>query len=351
MIKTRQEFVCRKGPLHALIVVFCFAGCMLSSAYAASPEPSRMDSSHTGEEGFIINAGLNDAWFNPATNGQGLLITVFPAAKVMFVAWFTYDTERPPEDVMAQLGEPGHRWLTAQGPYDGDTANLTISMTQGGVFNAAEPPTTRDPNGYGTMTLQFADCTEGLVNYEITSLGISGEIPIQRVVPENVPMCEELVSELQAAEAPPEPEALKGITAAHNVVRASVGVPPLVWDPALAEIAQNWADACVNNEEPDTLIDHNPDRGDNYPQSVGENIYGSSIPATPQRAVDSWASEAEDYDYGSNSCSGMCGHYTQMVWKTSERLGCGISECGGVEFGNSIVCNYSPAGNTGGRPY
>jgi hypothetical protein len=42
------------------------------------------------------------------------------------------------------------------------------------------------------MTLEFADCTAGLVTYEINSLGISGEIPIQRVVPGNVTLCEML---------------------------------------------------------------------------------------------------------------------------------------------------------------
>lgn len=141
-----------------------------------------------------INAGLNDAWFNPATDGQGFLIVVFPEIKEMFVAWFTFDTERPPDDVTAHLGEPGHRWLTAQGPYDGDSANLTIYVTEGGVFDSAEPPVTRDPAGDGTMTIEFADCTEGLVNYQITSLGISGEIPIERVVPDNVTLCEELAN-------------------------------------------------------------------------------------------------------------------------------------------------------------
>jgi hypothetical protein len=145
-------------------------------------------------EGFTINAGLNDAWFNAATNGQGFLITVFPVRKEVFLAWFTYDTERPPEDVTALLGEPGHRWLTAQGPYDGDTANLTIFVTEGGVFDAAEPAATTDPAGDGTMTIEFADCTEGLVNYEITSLDISGEIPIQRITPDNVALCETLAS-------------------------------------------------------------------------------------------------------------------------------------------------------------
>jgi hypothetical protein len=142
--------------------------------------------------GFQINAGLNDAWYDPATAGQGFLIAVFPEISQMFVAWFTFDTERPPEDVTAMLGDPGHRWLTAQGPYDGNTANLTIYVTEGGVFDAAEPPASLDPAGDGTLKLEFADCSEGMVRYEITSLGISGDIPIQRIVPDNVPLCEAL---------------------------------------------------------------------------------------------------------------------------------------------------------------
>ena len=141
------------------------------------------------EAAFAINRGLSDAWYNPATNGQGFLIMVFPEIQQMFLAWFTYDTERPPEDVSAIPGEPGHRWLTAQGPYDGDTANLTIFMTEGGVFDAAAPSASTDPGGDGSMTLEFADCTAGLVHYEITSLDISGDIPIQRIVPDNVPLC------------------------------------------------------------------------------------------------------------------------------------------------------------------
>jgi hypothetical protein len=150
-----------------------------------------------GGSSFVINAGLNDAWFNLTTNGQGFLISVFPDIKQMFLAWFTFDTERPPEDVTANLGEPGHRWLTAQGPYDGDTANLTIFVTEGGVFDSAEPVATTDPAGDGTMTVEFADCTEGLVNYVITSLGISGQIPIQRISADNVALCESLDEQLQ----------------------------------------------------------------------------------------------------------------------------------------------------------
>jgi len=141
---------------------------------------------------FQITNGLNDAWFNFATNGQGLLITVFGDIKTMFLAWFTYDTERPPEDVTAFLGEPGHRWLTAQGPYDGDTATLTIFVTEGGVFNSAEPVAETDLEGDGTMTIQFADCNAGLVTYHIESLDISDSFPIERLALDNVPLCETL---------------------------------------------------------------------------------------------------------------------------------------------------------------
>jgi hypothetical protein len=151
----------------------------------------------TNAEGltFQINNGINDAWYDPATAGQGLLITVFPVIEQMFLAWFTYDTERPPEDVTAILGEPGHRWLTAQGPYAGDTATLKIFVTEGGVFDSAEPPASTDLAGDGTMTIEFSDCSQGLVSYQITSLGISGQIPIQRITDDNVSLCESLGSQ------------------------------------------------------------------------------------------------------------------------------------------------------------
>ena len=110
----------------------------------------------------------------------------------MFLAWFTFDTERPPEDVQATLGDPGHRWLTAQGPYDGETATLTIYVTGGGVFDSANPPASNAGIGDGTMTIEFADCTQGLVTYQINSPNVSGEIPIQRITDDNVTLCESL---------------------------------------------------------------------------------------------------------------------------------------------------------------
>ena len=98
--------------------------------------------------------------------------------------------------MLAFLGEPGHRWLTAQGPYDGDSAVLTIYVTEGGVFDSALPVTKTDQDGDGTMTIEFSGCKEGLITYEIISLDIEGIIPIERIVLDNVPLCELLNQQL-----------------------------------------------------------------------------------------------------------------------------------------------------------
>ena len=149
-----------------------------------------------------------------------------------------------------------------------------------------------------------------------------------------------------------EPPALAGITAAHNLVRAGVGVAPLFWDDRLAASAQAWADQCIDADN-NGLIDHNPNRSAGFPWYVGENILGSAGAATAEVAVAVWSSEQQYYNHDTNTCAPghVCGHYTQVVWSTSILLGCGLSSCAGLTYGNSIVCDYGPGGNTGGPPY
>ena len=140
------------------------------------------------EPAFFINSSMNDAWLNPATPGQGFFMTVFPATQQVFLAWFTFDTERPAAGVTAELGDPGHRWRTALGTYAGATAELGIELTQGGVFNVVPPTPTQEADG--TITLDFADCNTGTVTYDITSAGLQGTIPIERVAAGNLAACE-----------------------------------------------------------------------------------------------------------------------------------------------------------------
>ena len=144
-----------------------------------------------GIDRFKINPGLNDAWYDPETPGQGFLMTVLPEAETLFLAWFTFDTERPPEDSSAHLGEAGHRWLTAQGSYDANFAWLDVSLTQGGVFNEGEPvPQRGEPVGH--MQIYWDDCESADLSYQLAGLGLSGGMRLRRIVPDNVPLCEAL---------------------------------------------------------------------------------------------------------------------------------------------------------------
>jgi pathogenesis-related protein 1 len=144
---------------------------------------------------------------------------------------------------------------------------------------------------------------------------------------------------------------LEGTLEKHNEIRAAHGVGPMTWSTALALTAQSWAEECHDGDG-SGLIDHNPNRSVGHPYGVGENVFGGTGPYTGVEATEYWASEEADYDYETNTCSSVCGHYTQIVWADSIHLGCGIHHCPALTFGYVVVCNYGPAGNYEGEwPY
>jgi uncharacterized protein YkwD len=141
-----------------------------------------------------------------------------------------------------------------------------------------------------------------------------------------------------------EPTAFVGTVAAHNVWRQQVGVPNLTWSATLAQVAQAWADDLKSRN---CAFEHRPNN------QYGENIYwASGFTPSPKGVVDSWAGEIQDYNYANNSCPAdkMCGHYTQVVWRNTQQVGCGTSTC---DDGSILwVCNYNPPGNwQGQKPY
>jgi hypothetical protein len=82
----------------------------------------------------------------------------------------------------------------------------------------------------------------------------------------------------------------------------------------------------------------------------GQNLFEiTGGRASPQQVVDAWASERKEYDARSGTCTGRCGHFTQIVWRTAEEVGCGSAHRGDREV---WVCDYSPPGNiVGERPF
>lgn len=132
----------------------------------------------------------------------------------------------------------------------------------------------------------------------------------------------------------------------HNLVRAKKELAPLSWDARVAAYAASYAEERRHDCE---VIHSRPPPEDDY----GENIYWcSGKDWTPGDAVKAWADEESFYNYETNTCQEgeMCGHYTQLVWSMSEKVGCAAVHC---DTGDSFVtCNYSPPGNyEGEKPY
>ena len=127
---------------------------------------------------------------------------------------------------------------------------------------------------------------------------------------------------------------------AHNQVRARWGVPPLVWSVRLSQSAQQWANVLVRRD--DLFHRDNPVYGQNLYRIDGGTVTASQV-------VKDWADEAKYYNRRTNSCRGRCGHYTQIVWRDTKRVGCAVAHKSGAEV---WVCEYDPPGNImGERPY
>ncbi len=132
------------------------------------------------------------------------------------------------------------------------------------------------------------------------------------------------------------------IVAAHNFVRSKAGVPPLVWSEDLARVAQDWATTLINIG----AFAHSRD------PRYGENLFEISGPGASSRpfeVISAWAAEASGYRYQTNTCLGVCGHYTQIVWRDTKAVGCAAARGNNREI---WVCNYAPYGNiVGEKPY
>lgn len=137
----------------------------------------------------------------------------------------------------------------------------------------------------------------------------------------------------------------------HNRWRREVGVPNIKWSVELAQRAQRRANALQRQGCP--LVHDTDDFGENLFEALA---YPGPPTVTPEQVVDDWASEIKDYSYETNACrtGAACGHYTQVVWHDSVKLGCGSASCARPDGWKKTiwVCKYSPLGNVvGQQPY
>jgi hypothetical protein len=141
------------------------------------------------------------------------------------------------------------------------------------------------------------------------------------------------------------------LLAAHNRERNAAGIAPLAWDPELAAEAASWggqlaAAGAFEHEDP----------GDDDEDPQGENLWAGTRGAyAPEEMVGGWIEEKKFFRPGrfpDNSVTGDyadVGHYTQLMWRESDRVGCALAEGAKEEV---LVCRYRTAGNVvGERPF
>jgi len=134
------------------------------------------------------------------------------------------------------------------------------------------------------------------------------------------------------------------LLAAQNKYRAELGETALVWSDRLADSAQTWALHLANDVH---AMKHSG------ASATGENI--ATWPAghaTLTRLVELWGDEKQyfvDASFPDISRTGdwhAVGHYSQLVWRKTTEVGCGLAAGGGQDY---LVCQYSPMGNFSGE--
>jgi hypothetical protein len=140
------------------------------------------------------------------------------------------------------------------------------------------------------------------------------------------------------------------ILAAHNRERAGAGLPALQWDDGLAADAAPWVAHLAKLD----ILEHAEDSDADDPE--GENLWlGTRGHYSPEEMVGLWVAEKKDFRPGifpDNSRTGDfedVGHYTQLMWRSTGRVGCALAAGAEDEV---LVCRYREAGNVEGeRPF
>jgi hypothetical protein len=250
----------------------------------------------------------------------------------------------------------GSYYLSASGSYSnaGGSVNPPASSGNTNTMTVGESPQDTVPVGEFPI-----DTAAEFYNRYASN---PSEIPI--------PACATQTSDLTRQE-------IQAILLEHNRSRRDAdrlvpaGLPPLPavrWDCDAAAVAQRWADQTQGSQGHSS----NEWRQQQYSDrtglqggaaKIGENLgwSGGSSPSIVRPVVSSvtaWDEERQHYNHNTQACTDVCGHYTQMVWRESTAIGCGVYR-GAVRwsgadqtwpYGYFLDCTYHHAGNFNGDP-
>lgn len=120
-------------------------------------------------------------------------------------------------------------------------------------------------------------------------------------------------------------------------------MPPLKYDEKLSKIAQKYAKKLIESGK----FQHSDNKYKS--RQIGENLAkwkGKKLTFDVAKVVNGWYDEVNKYDFETGSYKRGAGHFTQLVWKNTRRIGIGYVKVGNTAI---VVCNYYPAGNVDGE--
>ncbi|XP_068340796.1 uncharacterized protein [Pyrus communis] len=135
----------------------------------------------------------------------------------------------------------------------------------------------------------------------------------------------------------PRPALVQEFLMAHNEIRREEKMKPLVWNDTMAQLAEDWA---MKQDHHDCQMQHSSYQG------MGENLFWAyKAHWLPREAVHDWGHEKVYYNKEKRECEPdkPCAHYTQIIWKDTEQVGCARHKCSNENL--LVVCEYYPPGN------
>ncbi|XP_076820681.1 uncharacterized protein LOC143465995 [Clavelina lepadiformis] len=135
----------------------------------------------------------------------------------------------------------------------------------------------------------------------------------------------------------------------HNYYRCLHGAQPLSYDNQLARTAQAYANRLARDGSRG-ITSMNPSRiGYARPRGVGENLASNRQEGKKydvKEAVADWYAEGLMYDYDAQAHSYNTAHFSQVIWKDTKSVGCGIEKVGHKIY---VVAHYRSSGNSPGH--
>merc|ERR1712166_243105 len=130
----------------------------------------------------------------------------------------------------------------------------------------------------------------------------------------------------------------------HNYYRKLHGLNDLEYDATVEAQAQSWATSMAPTGGPCNQHSSGNPYGENLAWQSGG---GATVDSSYLDAAQMWYGEVKDWNFPTSApTGGTTGHFTQVTWAASTKVGCGRTQGAG---GTCTVCNYSPAGNYAGQ--